>query len=705
MRKKFRSKIRPKSSSKRSKKTRKNLPQILEARIFDTNSDGDVLAVPDNWNENKQGDPPTILIIQDQNENWGEQTGLGNILKIRLLGRSKDADVDYIGKITASSVKSKKINTDTYLAVVESEGDDFYLAPVDRNQKASRILSRDLNNAEVGDLVLAQKSNRRSELRTSKIHKRICSIQNERALSQIALHKFEIPHEFTKETLKEADSIQQADLTNREDWTDLNFITIDPSDAKDHDDAVFVEPDTDRNNPNGWVVYVAIADVAYYVRPGSRMDIEAQKRGNSIYFPDHVVPMLPEKISNNLCSLKEGEDRPAIVAKLTYDQSGNRKKHKFHRVMIHISANLSYEQTQQAIDGSPDLKSKPILKNVLKPLWSAYKILKEKRDAREPLELDIPERRITLNDDGTIGRVYIPERLESHRLIEEYMIQANIAAAETLETHQTALLYRIHDSPSFEKVNLMQDFLSNIGIQIKKTSDQSSSRFNSILNQNASSKFASLVNEVILRTQSQAEYNPQNIGHFGLNLRKYAHFTSPIRRYADIIIHRGLIRALNLGTDGLPDGFEEQLDSLGSQISSLERRAMVAERETFDRIIANWLSETKEATFFGSISGVIKSGLFVRLDDYGADGFIPIASIGYEYYDFVENHLAIIGTESKSGYQLGDKVEIKIADTNPYAGTLRFELLSEGRKLKITPKLRKPDRSRKRKYNRKGRKR
>ena len=705
MRKKFKNRERPKFSSKRSKKVRKNLPQSLEVQIFDLSSDGDLLAKPLHWNEKKLGNPPTILVLQNQEKNFGEQSEVGNVIQIRLLGRSKDSDVEYIGKIATSSFKTKKTKSETYLAVIESEGEEFFLVPIDRNQKSSLILPKDLNNATTGDLVLVQKSRIRSGLKSDNIQKRLCTIQNERSLSQIAIHKYEIPHQFSNETMSEVNSIKLADLRNREDWKNLDFITIDPSDAKDHDDAVFVKPDTDPENSNGWIVYIAIADVAFYVQPGSNLDAEARKRGNSIYFPDHVVPMLPERISNDLCSLRKGEDRPAIAVRIVYDQSGNRLQHKFHRVMIRIVANLSYEQTQQAIDGSPDSESKPILKTVLKPLWSAYKVLQEKRKAREPLELDIPERRIILKEDGTIDRVYIPERLESHRLIEEFMIQANVTAAETLESNQTALLYRIHDSPSFEKVNSMQDFLSNIGINMQKYSDQSSSHFNKILNKTVNSKFAPLVNEVVLRTQSQAEYNPQNIGHFGLNLRKYAHFTSPIRRYADIIIHRGLIRALNLGIDGLPYGFENQLNSLGSHISSLERRAMVAERETYDRILANWLSETEEATFFGTISGVIKSGLFIRLDDNGAEGFIPIASIGTEYYDFIEDHLAILGRESKTGFQFGDKAEVKVADTNPYAGTLRFELMSEGRKLNIAPKLRKPDRMRKQKYNRRGRRR
>ena len=703
MRKKFKNRVRPKPGDRKSKTRSKNLPQSLEVQIIELNSDGDLLAKPLDWNEKKLGESPKILILQDQKADFSTQAEVGNILNIRLLGRSKDDDIEYIGTIASKSNKARKSKSDTYLAVIESNGEDFFLAPIDRNQKATRILPKNLNEAVVGDLVQVHKPTKQFGINSSSVHKRICAIQNERALSQIALHKFEIPHQFSTETLKEADTVKLADFKNRENWTDLAFITIDPSDAKDHDDAVFVKPDPNPKNPNGWMVYIAIADVAFYVRPGSNMDIEAQKRGNSIYFPDHVVPMLPERISNNLCSLREGENRPAIAVKIIYDQSGNRIQHQFHRVMIKIIANLSYEQTQQAIDGKPDSKSKPILKTVLQPLWSAYKVLQEKREAREPLELDIPERRISLKEDGTIDRVYIPERLESHRLIEEFMIQANIVAAETLELSQTPLLYRIHDSPSYEKVNSMRDFLSNIGINLQKTSDQSSSHFNGILKRSANSKFAPLVNEVVLRTQSQAEYNPQNIGHFGLNLRKYAHFTSPIRRYADIIIHRGLIRSLKLGSGGLPNGFEEQLNTLGSHISSLERRAMVAERETYDRIITNWLSETKQATFFGTISGVIKSGLFVRLDEYGADGFIPIASIGNEYYDFVEDHLAIIGSDSKTGYQFGDKVEIKIADTNPYAGSLRFELLSEGRMLKITPKLRRPDRGRKRKFSRKGR--
>lgn len=476
--------------------------------------------------------------------------------------------------------------------------------------------------------------------------------------------------------LAEAEALKPVTLQGREDWRDLPLVTIDPADAKDHDDAVYAIPDPDEHNPGGVVVTVAIADVAAYVRPNSALDREALKRGNSVYFPDRVVPMLPERISNNLCSLREGEDRPAIAVRMTFSAEGRKVRHTFHRVMMKSAAKLAYPQAQAAIDGATDEKTSPILDGVLKPLWDAYAVLKRGRDARQPLELDLPERKILLKEDGTVDRVVVPERLDAHKLIEEFMIQANVAAAETLEAKKQALVYRIHDGPTLAKQESLREFLQTLGLSLARGAQMRPSQFNSILERVRGADNEALVNEVVLRSQSQAEYNPDNIGHFGLNLRRYAHFTSPIRRYADLIVHRGLIATLGLGPDGLTHGEEERLAETAALISAAERRAMAAERETVDRLIAGYLAERIDERFDARISGVTKSGLFVQLPQFGADGFIPVSSLGDDYYVYDETARSLFGERSGKGYQLADRVEVRLVEVAPMAGAMRFEMLS-----------------------------
>jgi ribonuclease R len=458
-------------------------------------------------------------------------------------------------------------------------------------------------------------------------------------------------------------------------------VTIDPADAKDHDDAVLATPDPDESNPGGVIATVAIADVAAYVRYGTALDREALKRGNSVYFPDRVVPMLPERISNDLCSLREGQDRPALAVRMVFSAEGRKVRHSFHRVMMKSVAKLAYSQAQAAIDGAPDDKTGPILDTVLRPLWDAYAILKRGRDGRQPLELDLPERKIMLKPDGTVDRVIVPERLDAHKLIEEFMIQANVAAAETLEARKQALVYRVHDAPSLAKQESLREFLQTLGLSLARGAQMRPAQFNGILERVRGADNEGLVNEVVLRSQSQAEYSPGNIGHFGLNLKRYAHFTSPIRRYADLIVHRGLIAALGLGPGGLTQDEEARLEDVSVLISGTERRAMAAERDTVDRLIAAYLAERVDDRFDARISGVTKSGLFVQLPQFGADGFIPVSTLGGDYYIYDEAARSLFGERSNKGYQLADRVEVRLVEVAPMAGAMRFEMLTEPKPL------------------------
>jgi ribonuclease R len=449
---------------------------------------------------------------------------------------------------------------------------------------------------------------------------------------------------------------------------------------------VHATPDTDPRNPGGWIVHVAIADVAHYVRPGTSLDREAQTRGNSVYFPDRVVPMLPERISNDLCSLREHEERPCLAVRMILDKDGEKKSHTFLRAMMRSAAKLSYEEAQAAIDGRPNANTAPLLETALKPLWAAYAALAAARDRREPLDLDLPERKILIDSQGRVDRVVTPERLAAHRLIEEFMIQANVAAAQALEAKRAALVYRVHDAPSKEKLLALSDFLQSLDIGAPKASTLRPGDFNRILTRAKTMPVTELINEVVLRSQSQAVYAAENIGHFGLNLQRYAHFTSPIRRYADLLVHRALIRALGLGAGGMTDDQSSQLAEIAQAISDMERRAMAAERETADRLIAGFLADRVGAEFAGRISGVTRSALFVRLNDTGADGIVPAAALGSDYYRHDETARALVGDRTGEAFRLGDQVNVRLVEAIPTAGALRFEMLSKGKRLDQQPK-------------------
>ncbi|MGS1096058.1 ribonuclease R [Aquamicrobium terrae] len=651
-----------------------NLPTIAVLDIFGRDDDGGLLARPAEQDDN--GTPPTVVIRAPRG---GPVPGIGDRVLAKTFATGNDEGPAY----TARVIKIFEKRSQAVLGIFRTLSDGtFRIEPVERRQPELIVDKEFRNGANNGDLVEVEPSRTpRYGLPKAKVIAVLGSPLNEKAISMIAIHAHDIPHIFPPEVLAETQALKPVTLEGREDWRDLPLITIDPADAKDHDDAVYAEPDTDEKNPGGMIVTVAIADVASYVRPGTALDREALKRGNSVYFPDRVVPMLPERISNDLCSLREGEDRPAMAVRMTFSAEGRKIRHAFHRVMMKSAAKLAYPQAQAAIDGMPDEKTAPLLDTVLKPLWQAYAVLKRGRDSRQPLELDLPERKILLKQDGTVDRVIVPDRLDAHKLIEEFMIQANVAAAETLEGRKQPLIYRLHDGPTLAKQEALREFLHSIGLSLARGAQMRPSQFNGILAQVRDTDSEALVNEVVLRTQSQAEYGPDNIGHFGLNLKRYAHFTSPIRRYADLTVHRALIAALGLGAGGLTRDEESRLAETAALISTAERRAMAAERETVDRLIAAHLAEHIGDSFQARISGVVKAGLFVQLPQYGADGFIPVSSLGGDYYIYDETARSLFGERSGKGYQLADSVEVRLVEVAPMAGAMRFEMLSEPKPL------------------------
>lgn len=667
-------------------KTRKSLarpgalPPVTVLDITTRDKDGELIGRPAEWPEDA-GAAPAVLIRQSSADRTKGKTAIGGIgdrVLAKIFANKDRAGPAY----TARVIKVIDRQRGAVLGVVRMMGEGARLMPIERRGEEMQIDAADIGEAKDGDLVEVEVARAtRLGLTRARVLNIVGSVASEKAISMIAIHAHGIPYIFPQSVIAEAEAAEPASMSHREDWRQVPLITIDPHDAKDHDDAVYAEPDTSEDNAGGVVVTVAIADVSYYVRPKSALDREALKRGNSVYFPDRVVPMLPERISNDLCSLREGVDRPALAVRMVFSAEGRKVRHTFHRIMMKSAAKLSYQQAQAAIDGQPDDKAGPLLEPILKPLWAAYATLKRGRDRRQPLELDMPERKIILKEDGTVDRVHVPERLDAHKLIEEMMIQANVAAAETLEAKRQKLVYRIHDAPTLAKQEVLREFLATIGYSLVKGGNLRSNSFNGILAKADGTPHQIIVNEMVLRSQSQAIYSPDNIGHFGLNLMKYAHFTSPIRRYADLIVHRALVGALGLGEGGITQEEEASLEDIAAEISTFERRAMAAERDTVNRLVAHHLAGRIGEEFEGQIGGVTKSGLFISLPQFGADGFIPVSTLGRDYYIYDEAHQALTGEKSGLGYQLGDTVEVRLVEAVPLAGALRFEMLSEGRKM------------------------
>ncbi|CAH2404939.1 ribonuclease R [Mesorhizobium escarrei] len=652
------------------------LAHVAVLDIFGRDADGVLLAHPTEAVGN--GEPP-VIAIRVSRGGGGPTPGIGDRVLAKTFPTDDPSGPAYTGRV----MKIFEKRTDAVLGVFRVLQDGtFRIEPVERRQPELVVDKEFQNGAKNGDLVEVEPARAsRYGLPRAKVLAVLGSLTSEKAVSMIAIHAHDIPHIFPADVIAEAEAVKPATLAGREDWRELPLVTIDPADAKDHDDAVFATSDPDEKNPGGVVVTVAIADVAAYVRYGTALDREALKRGNSVYFPDRVVPMLPERISNDLCSLREGQDRPALAVRMTFSADGRKLRHSFHRIMMKSAAKLAYPQAQAAIDGAPDDKTGPILDTVLKPLWDAYAVVKRGRETRQPLELELPERKILLKQDGTVDRVVVPERLDAHKLIEEFMIQANVAAAETLEAKRQALVYRIHDAPSLAKQESLREFLQTLGLSLARGAQMRPDQFNGILDRVRGADHEGLVNEVVLRTQMQAEYSPSNIGHFGLNLKRYAHFTSPIRRYADLIVHRGLIAALGFGAGGLTQDEAERLEEVSALISATERRAMAAERDTVDRLIAAYLAERVDEHFDARISGVTKSGLFVQLPQYGADGFIPVSSLEGDYYIYDETARSLFGERTGKGYQLADRVEVRLIEVAPMAGAMRFEMLTDPKPL------------------------
>jgi len=641
------------------------LPEVGLIEVSGTDSDGELLARPLNWESNEA--PPIIYVIPPKD---GTAPGPGD----RLLARLEKQGDGYEARIIRRLEREAQTRLIGVLREAPSGG--WRLVPIDKKARTEYALDKsDLAGARHNELVAAEpRSGHIGNFARVKVVERIGSMDSPRTISLIAIHDHGIPTEFPEPVIDQAKAAAPVDPQGRTDLRAVPLVTIDPPDARDHDDAVWAGPDSDEHNPGGHVVLVAIADVAHYVTPGSALDKEALKRGNSAYFPDRVVPMLPEELSADLCSLKEGVDRPCLVARMVFDRHGRKKSHLFQRAVMRSSARLTYARAQGAFDGKPDADLNATVKKTLADLWAAYKSLTVERNLRDPLDLDLPERRVVLGADGKVASIAYRERLESMKLIEEFMVLANVAAAEALEKARTPLIYRVHDTPSKEKLYAFSDFLRTLNISFAKGQVVKPGTFNRILAQSKGKPHQAVMNDVVLRSQAQAIYDPANIGHFGLNLAKYAHFTSPIRRYADLIVHRALIRAFGLGDDGLTEREMAGLGAVAEHITMTERRAMAAERDSTDRYVAAFMEEKVGEAFDARVTGVTRFGLFVRLAETGAEGLIPIRSLGSDFFHHDEKRQALVGQRSRVSYGMGDALKVELVEAAPVTGGLRFAL-------------------------------
>ncbi len=646
----------------------KALTDITVLEIVKVDADGHLLAIPRRHDVEKDGPPPRIE-IQPQTSRGIPAPAVGDRVLASLKRRGKES---YEARVIRRLGGGPKKILGLY---EEPEGRHGLglVTPTDRKlRREFDVRPADRNDARPGDIVWIEETGS-SLSRRARILERIGPMSDPRTVSLISIAANDIPVDFPEAAIEEAEKAGAAPLGDRLDLRDMPLVTIDGEDARDFDDAVFAEPDP--AHAGGWRIVVAIADVAWYVRPDRPLDRAAYRRGTSVYFPDRVVPMLPEALSNHWCSLVPHEDRPVLAAEMWIDGEGNLKRHRFHRAMMRSAARLTYNRVQRAADGMPDAEIAPLMNDVVRPLYAAFRVLLEAREKRGALDLDLPERQVTLGEDGRIASIGTRERLDSHKLIEEFMVLANVAAAQALEQRHSPCLYRVHDQPDLAKLESLREFLGTLGVSLPPGPRLRPGDLNRVLQQVAGRPIARLVNETMLRSQSQAVYSPDNLGHFGLALSRYAHFTSPIRRYPDLVVHRALVAAFGLGEGGLPEADKGRFAEFGEHLSMCERRAVAAERGAMDRYVAAYMAGHVGATFPGRVTSVTRFGLFAALDGTGADGLIPVRSLGQEFFRHDEGRQVLVGERTGETFGLGDRLLLKLVEADSATGGLLFEIV------------------------------
>ena len=651
----------PKQKRVEQARTSEGPPSVTVLDVTGIDAEGDLLL--------HYPELPDLAIVLPVENLDGTAPGVGD----RVLARLRPGPD---GAYEARAIRVLPRQPTEVTGIVEALGDGLRIRSADRKARAEFVVARgDLGGAEPGDLVVARiNANRRLGLARATVKERIGRPDDPATLTLMTAVALGLPLTFPDEAVVLAGRARSVSLGAREDLRPIPLVTIDGEDARDFDDAVWAEPDQGPDNPGGHRLLVAIADVAHYVRPNDALDREARARGNSVYFPDRVIPMLPEALSNDLCSLRPEEDRACLAVWITIDGKGALKSWRFCRGLMRSRARLTYTQVQAAHDGVADAVTAPLLDPVIRPLYAAYERLLEARHRRGTIELELPERRIAFGADGRPSGIAARHRLASHMLIEEFMIAANVAAASEFADARSPCLYRVHDKPDATRLEALAQFLEHLGVPWSRTAKQPGD-FTRLLQALTEPEMRELASGFVLRSQAQAVYSPANIGHFGLNLKRYAHFTSPIRRYSDLIVHRALIRRLGLGEDGLgADVGEAQLASLGDHLSRTERKAMEAERRAFERLTALYLADRIGALFSARVTTVVYFGLFVTLDETGADGLVPVSTLGDDAFQLDERHQALVGQRTGESFALGDRVKVELVEADPVQGTLLFRL-------------------------------
>ncbi len=631
------------------------LPERVVVEITGLDSMGDLLARPLEWPTDKP--MPQVTITNDK---LIPPAGVGDVVQV---------SVKPIGnKLYEGATLRRMTAGENHMVGIYEDG---YIHSVDRR------LSRDFELVRVPpsihlqnkDIVVADIPMVRDRNPKATFIKKIGNFAQAFAPTLIAIYQHSLPVAFTEAAERQAQNLKVPPVDKEhEDLRQIPFVTIDGADARDFDDAVWAEETNE-----GFHVMVGIADVAWYVRPGSALDMDARLRGNSTYFPDRVLPMLPFELSNGVCSLNPNETRASMVCEVWLNKQGKKLRHTFRRALIKSVRRLTYPEVQAALDGKTPIVG---LEKEIDTLHKVYRVLAKQRANRGVLELDVPERQVILDAKGKVKAIKVRESLDSMKLIEELMILANVAAAETLESADVPTMYRVHDRPSNEKRERLNAFLTSLHYKAIRE-DAQPKDFNAILTKADGTKQDYAINEFVLRSQSQAEYSPENIGHFGLALSHYAHFTSPIRRYADVLVHRALIKALHLGAGALTAEEADTFGNIAEHISATERQSAAAEMDAVDRYTASFLSGREGEVFTGRISSVTAFGLFVAIDEYGADGFIPFRLMTGDYYEYDDEAQQLVGRGSGKTYRMGDTIRVILMECEPETGSLLFKPISK----------------------------
>ncbi len=646
------------------------LPAVAVLDVAAIDQDGELIVRPVAGDHG--GDATASPRIRLLNSGRGRAPAVGD----RILARLNFLDGS---SYEARVIKILPRPPERLVGILEQTRSGPVVRPLDRKHGRELPIERaHVGEARPGELVMVERQGDRPlGIGSPRIAMRLGDVDDAGSVSLLAACSHDLPIDFSPDLLELAGRARPVGLGRRVDLRALPLVTIDGVDARDFDDAVFARPDDHPDNPGGWQITVAIADVAHYVRPDDPLDIEARARGNSTYFPDRVLPMLPEPLSNGLCSLRPQEDRACLALHLWLDKAGRKRRHRFERGVMRSHARLTYQQVQAARDGRPDDLAAPLVATVIEPLYGAFEALSHARRARGTLDLDLPELEVVLDDEGRPVDVATRPRLDAHRLIEEFMIMANVAAAETLEQRSASCMYRVHDHPDPVKLEGLGQLLHSLGVIGHRTLGAKPKDLARLLHKTRDHPLGPLVSNLLLRAQSQAVYSPRNLGHYGLNLARYAHFTSPIRRYADLFVHRALIRALKLGEGGLAEEVDiEAHEQLGGHLSRRERRSMEAERSAKDRFVALLMADRIGAVFPGRIASVHRFGLFVQIDEVLADALVPISTLSAHRLDHDMTRHALVDRKAGTVWALGDRVEIALTEADTATGRLTCRLIA-----------------------------